>query len=716
MLFYGVYAIEDASGRQEFSYGRMGEVIRNIRTFVLPNELNTYTFKMEFRYDSWNRILTTCYPDGEKVSYNYNKGGQLKNMNSNYNGQTYNYINSINYNKFEKRTLIIYGNGARAEYSYDILQRLTRLRSISNSGIMQDIEYKFDNVNNIRFIRNMANTLSNGLGGTYSHEYSYDNMYRLKNSDGNWQGLTYQLNMTYSDDGRILSKNQTGTTLLYGQLSYFSYQNNYTYNVFKHTLDNITDTNDVQNFEYDANGNLIHHEINTQNLTNDRTLCWDEENRLMSVIDNNFTSYYVYDNANERTFKLTGTNSLMNINGNWMNYALLTNPTLYTSAYLVANNQGYSKHYYAGSERIATSIGKGGLEGISTPLVLKTFHGYWKDKATALNKVMDRTLRGCGGIQYSCKGDLSHLYDLEHNSPNPMELYFYHSDHLGSSSWITDRNGQAIQHLHYLPYGEDWIAQRNTSWTTPYTFSGKEKDAETGYGYFGARYYDTGLSIWLSVDPMSDKYPSMSPYNYCANNPIILVDPDGRELEPIVGLDGELLGCTKEGWKGIPIVMDKKDYKDGMSKDQALEKGTSLDEYGKGIKISDKTLEEIENKGGEKMDPSVENNSKSNVYYKPETTVGDFDNAEAYEIKPGEQLYMPVDGVATSKFKRQVCKIPTGTSVSIKNDGGVSFKGKVGPLARLTPMYGWITRNKISAKDHSWDKLFNKAYQIGKTN
>jgi len=72
--------------------------------------------------------------------------------------------------------------------------------------------------------------------------------------------------------------------------------------------------------------------------------------------------------------------------------------------------------------------------------------------------------------------------------------------------------------------------QRNSSWSAPYTFSGKEKDAETGYGYFGARYYDSGLSIWLSVDPMSDKYLSMSPYNYCANNPVILVDPDGRKV------------------------------------------------------------------------------------------------------------------------------------------------------------------------------------------
>jgi RHS repeat-associated protein len=61
--------------------------------------------------------------------------------------------------------------------------------------------------------------------------------------------------------------------------------------------------------------------------------------------------------------------------------------------------------------------------------------------------------------------------------------------------------------------------------------TGKEKDAETGYHYFGARYYNSDLSLWLSVDPMSDKYPSLSPYNYCAWNPMKLVDPDGAELE-----------------------------------------------------------------------------------------------------------------------------------------------------------------------------------------
>jgi RHS repeat-associated protein len=60
--------------------------------------------------------------------------------------------------------------------------------------------------------------------------------------------------------------------------------------------------------------------------------------------------------------------------------------------------------------------------------------------------------------------------------------------------------------------------------------TGKERDEETGYGYFGARYMDHELmTMWLSVDPMADKYPSISPYAYCAWNPVKLVDPNGKE-------------------------------------------------------------------------------------------------------------------------------------------------------------------------------------------
>ena len=60
-----------------------------------------------------------------------------------------------------------------------------------------------------------------------------------------------------------------------------------------------------------------------------------------------------------------------------------------------------------------------------------------------------------------------------------------------------------------------------------HTFSAKERDSETGFSYFGSRYYSSDLSIWLSVDPMSGKYPSTSPFAYCRNNPIRLVDPNG---------------------------------------------------------------------------------------------------------------------------------------------------------------------------------------------
>lgn len=64
------------------------------------------------------------------------------------------------------------------------------------------------------------------------------------------------------------------------------------------------------------------------------------------------------------------------------------------------------------------------------------------------------------------------------------------------------------------------------------SFTGKERDSETGYSYFGARYYDSDLSgLFLSVDPMAEKYPGISPYAYCAWNPVRLVDPNGDSIK-----------------------------------------------------------------------------------------------------------------------------------------------------------------------------------------
>ena len=86
----------------------------------------------------------------------------------------------------------------------------------------------------------------------------------------------------------------------------------------------------------------------------------------------------------------------------------------------------------------------------------------------------------------------------------------------------------------YLPYGEEMARQKVAGWATPYTFTGKEKDDLTGLQYFGARYYDSRISIWYGVDPMAEKYPQYTPFNYTLGNPIRLVDPDGMEVDDII--------------------------------------------------------------------------------------------------------------------------------------------------------------------------------------
>ena len=84
-----------------------------------------------------------------------------------------------------------------------------------------------------------------------------------------------------------------------------------------------------------------------------------------------------------------------------------------------------------------------------------------------------------------------------------------------------------------LPRGpKNQYAKSYTSFSSRFRFNGKEWDEETGNFYYGARYYDPKISVWLSVDPLAHKYPSLSPYTFVANNPIMLVDPDGRQIDP----------------------------------------------------------------------------------------------------------------------------------------------------------------------------------------
>jgi len=228
---------------------------------------------------------------------------------------------------------------------------------------------------------------------------------------------------------------------------------------------------------------------------------------------------------------------------------LATRNILYHNAMKALPSQGRVGRGFFGAERVSSRIGGGlnqtalldPLNSALPPLTDPPDYSYIVED---LGRMLQRQI-SCVGMNPSYVVMESQFHSVEHSThhSDPEDnWYIYHSDHLGSSAFLTDIDGTPTQHLQYLPFGESFIEQRSfTEYYTPYTFSAKERDLafsakerdlETGYSYFGARYYDAGLSIWLSVDPLAHKYPSMSAYMYCAGNPVMLVDPDGREIVP----------------------------------------------------------------------------------------------------------------------------------------------------------------------------------------
>ncbi len=593
-----VLLLEDASGWQAFSYGALGEITETVHAFVLPNGTVPHTFALGYRYDSWNRLQSIDYPDGEIVSYGYNAGGLLRNVSGLKNGNRHSYIDSICYNRFELKECVLYGNGAHTEYNYDLLMRLSHLYSENGLGEpMQNIDYDYDDVGNIIDIANNAGMLSNGLGGEYYNHYDYDRQYRLMHSEGWWGNADHSfiVDMEYSGNGRILRKSLSADVLRHNAgWDMVEYDNIYRYTTGCNRLREVLEASDTdrrQAFEWDRGGNMIVHDGVHDQCS--RRYCWDSENRLASFSDCHNAGYYQYDAGGERTYKLTGEMVLQNIGGQWHSLLILDNPTLYASPYLVFTPQGYTKHYYAENERIASRIGSGNLSDFQTiphimempaeeseePLNPDDPEGVPVPDWPAEPEEPENQLAPPFGLDWNFDGNMSELFEQKQScsqtqmgkvlscagatfdiaddrlgiegwaslqNPDEPDCYWYHPDHLGSSSWITHTDSTAVQHLHYLPWGEDYVDQRTTNWSALHTFSAKERDTETGLTYFGARYYSSNLSIWLSVDPMSDKYPSLSPYVYCADNPVKLTDPDGRWI-PGVDDDNNIIVTQEEG-------------------------------------------------------------------------------------------------------------------------------------------------------------------------
>ena len=266
---------------------------------------------------------------------------------------------------------------------------------------------------------------------------------------------------------------------------------------------------------------------------------------LSATRDDNYVTANIYDGSGNRAWKLSGELQLMWQNGlGWVGSGDLNLRSWYQSEHMTLTDQGYTKHYFIEGQRIASKLGTGfaALEEGSIQQPVEPIHSELSElpKNIATHWKRQASLKDCvNGLQHS---RISRLQPPNYKF-QISNFQWPDQGQMGSSSFITDGSAFLTQHLQYLPFGADFIQQQNTAaYYSPFTFSGKERDFETSLSYFGARYYDAGLSIWLSVDPMSDKQASLSPYHYCAWNPIILKDPDGK----LPWLVGAIVGAASE--------------------------------------------------------------------------------------------------------------------------------------------------------------------------
>ena len=285
--------------------------------------------------------------------------------------------------------------------------------------------------------------------------------------------------------------------------------------------------------------------------------------RLRFVLGGKYAGYYGYNADGERVYKLTGMSVMDQVNsGSTKAQAIFDEAILYPNPYMVVTRKGYTKHYYAGTERLATVIGGGGLNELTQAIVPavdphddeikkafdKPYLNYdpFRHQGTVGSLVPTEDISGKTSpeLEYQCKpaellmvevlGDKDMLLApiKEYGEVREeKEKFFYHGDHLGYANWITDYTGAPIQYIHYAPYGELIADQQVVGYDERYKFTGKERDRETGYDMFGARYLWSDAGIWTSVDPLAGDYPQITPYAYGLNNPLKYKDPNGKWLE-----------------------------------------------------------------------------------------------------------------------------------------------------------------------------------------
>ena len=471
----------------------------------------------------------------------------LQSMSGEKKGHEYHYVTQLGYDKFQNRTYLSYGNGTVTTYEYDA-QRLwlKEMNAKTSAGReMMDNVYTYDPVGNIMQFKNNAPVPPSNLkGGPFEYNYQYDDLYRLTHAQGEWTGSNhthgYTLDMTYDAVGNILNKNQLHRRRAndnYEWVEQHKTTHNFDY-LYEGTQPNTATHIGENAYAYDANGSMILREHDQNNQT--RQIIYDEENRMLALADNGKTSHNIYDASGERIVKSHGDGQVVFVNGKPAGGSgTVGNFTVYASPYLVVQNLKYTKHFYIGSQRITSKLGETGSNIQDT-----TYAGAWSilgdyDKLKGNQKDLIIALFYALGLEgqvlpagKSGKIPFGQIKKYLNNNdpdepPQPDDQYersqyYFHPDHLGSTSYLTDLSGEVYQHLEYLPFGETLIEEHYNSERNPYLYNGKELDEETGLYYYGARFYDAKIARFHIIDPKAEEYSYQSSYAYAANNPIKL--------------------------------------------------------------------------------------------------------------------------------------------------------------------------------------------------
>ena len=282
--------------------------------------------------------------------------------------------------------------------------------------------------------------------------------------------------------------------------------------------------------------------------------------------------------------------------------------SLYVSPYLVANQGGrYTKHIYIGSQRVVSKIGdfdsygsdprRIQYAGSETDGLSVDYKGKYTQQLQVIkdnyatfavpyngednNDYVDGKGFCCndGSLEAAQARAMARAAKNNFQEGDTYEKmqFYYHPDHLGSSSYITNLDGEVVQHIEYVPFGEVFIEERNNIWNTPYLFNAKEFDEETGLYYYGARYYDPRVSLWISTDILEEKNYGNSSYAY-TYNPITFIDP--------IGTDTINISYVNKKWKiDAPIIADGNDVFNVANGDKKETYEFSQGEHGKRVNL-----------------------------------------------------------------------------------------------------------------------------------